>query len=132
MIQSKIFFAVKCDCCGDLYEGEDYSYWPTAGDVESYAQDGDWITHEGGHVCPDCYEIGDDDEIVLLKPFVKPEIEKPKTDLQRFKDLFDSVGVGYVEDNHQDNFLVYLSVIDHGADESGALFLFFKDGRIKK
>ena len=87
MIQSKVFYAVKCDCCGDLYEGEDYSYWPTAGDVESYAQDGDWITHEGGHVCPDCYEIGDDDEIELNKPFIKPEIEKPKTDLDRFKEM---------------------------------------------
>ena len=87
MIQSQIFFAAKCDCCGDLYDDGDSTFYSGESLAVEYALENGWVRHEGGHVCPDCYEIGDDDEIELNKPFIKPEIEKPKTDLDRFKEM---------------------------------------------
>lgn len=93
MIVSQEFHAVKCNCCGELYEDSEGTYYADESLVEEYAVDNNWIEYQGGHVCPNCYEIGDDDETVLLKPFIpEPEI-KHKTDLERFKELFDSVGV---------------------------------------
>lgn len=128
MIVSQELYAVKCNCCGELYEDPEGTYYDNETMVEEYAIDNNWIEYQDGHVCPNCYEIGDEDETVLLKPFVtEPEI-KPKTDLERFKELFDSVGVKYTEVNDPDSNFIYIYFKDGDGNES--LFTFFKDGRI--
>lgn len=128
MIVEKEFYAVKCNCCGELYEDSEGTYYDDESLVEDYAIDNDWIEHEGGHVCPDCYEIGGDDQIELLKPFIQEPEVKPKTDLERFKELFDSVGIRYKEVNDPDSNFIYIYFQDGYGSES--LFTFFKDGSI--
>lgn len=84
MIEKKDFYAVKCNCCGELYEDSEGMYYNDKITVEEYALDNDWREHEGGHVCPACYEIGDDDETVLLMPFIpEPEIKQKSVRLHR-------------------------------------------------
>ena len=55
-----------CDCCGDrLEDGNGYVGYVDA-DIWEQTEHG-WIEHDGKHYCPNCYRIGDDDEIIIEK-----------------------------------------------------------------
>ena len=66
MIYEKKMYTVICDNCGvDANEDSDYSCWGTQYDAVMIAEEGDWIDNEGKNYCPDCYDYGDDDEIII-------------------------------------------------------------------
>ena len=66
------------------------------------------------------------DELVKSKN-VFPN-EKPKTSLERFKELFDSVGIRYKEVNDPVRNFIYIYFQDGRGNET--LLTFFKDGRM--
>lgn len=62
-----IFYAIRCDRCGEHHEAE-YEYFSDESGAWESAQDEGWIEVDGKHYCSCCYnEV--DDENVPLKPF---------------------------------------------------------------
>lgn len=63
MITKKEFYNIKCDCCGQLLDNE--NYWDEIEGVKSILYDCNWkATEDGKHYCPDCYNIDNEDRIV--------------------------------------------------------------------
>jgi hypothetical protein len=70
MILKEIFYAVKCDRCGEIHNDGEHSFWNSDGDAFEQAFESDWIEQKGKHYCPDCYEKTDvDDEYKVSEPF---------------------------------------------------------------
>ena len=66
-------FTVKCDCCEENYEGEEFAAWTDYDHARDNALDSQWIEKEAQdehedamHFCPECFTINDDD-IVTTK-----------------------------------------------------------------
>jgi len=69
-IVTKLFYAVKCDCCGKLFppenEFEEYTYWSDSNFAIQCAEEGDWLTTENDeNYCINCYQYDDDDNLIL-------------------------------------------------------------------
>ena len=63
MIDKKVFYNLKCDCCGQLI---DEQYWDEEEGVTAFIDDCGWkATEDGKHYCMDCYHIDDNDRIVI-------------------------------------------------------------------
>lgn len=61
-IVKKDFFNLKCDICGALYDDE---YWDDEAAFD-WAEENCWLrNYDGKDICPDCYEIDDEDNITL-------------------------------------------------------------------
>lgn len=55
-----------CDNCGEkLKYGNDFISYIDA-DIWDCCEH-NWIEHEGKHYCPNCYEIDDEDNIIIKK-----------------------------------------------------------------
>lgn len=68
---TETFTAVKCDCCGILYEdGFDHSYWLDENDALELAYDNEWERDKENdkHYCPDCYHHDDEGNIIFHSP----------------------------------------------------------------
>lgn len=73
MIYPVTYYAAKCDNCGKHWEDENEGY--AAYNCESFLSDclgeegwhfGDGIEGEDySHYCPECWEVGDNDEVVI-------------------------------------------------------------------
>lgn len=62
MIIKKEFYNIKCDCCGQVLDEEEY--WDEIEGVESMLDTCGWKAMENGrHYCHDCWEWDDDDNI---------------------------------------------------------------------
>jgi hypothetical protein len=56
MITEEIFYGVKCDRCGDIYEmNGEYTCYSDKGEILDAAFDDDWKEIHGRHYCPCCY-----------------------------------------------------------------------------
>lgn len=63
MILKKAFYNIKCDCCGQIFDDE--NYWDDIDGLESMLHNSSWkITEDGMHYCPECYEYDDNDFLV--------------------------------------------------------------------
>lgn len=59
-------YTVVCDHCGeDIGSSEEYSCWADDCYAEENAMESEWLKVEGKHYCPECYEYGDNDELIL-------------------------------------------------------------------
>lgn len=71
MIYKVEMFAGKCDNCQkEIMEGQDYSCLGDRSSIHDTMMDSGWTRIEGEeekHYCPDCYEYGDEDEIIIKK-----------------------------------------------------------------
>ena len=67
MVKKKTFYGIKCDGCGRMLSGEwdADAYYETKDFIEEVAIDSDWKKFRGKHYCPDCYQYGDNDELIL-------------------------------------------------------------------
>lgn len=67
MVKEKTFYGIKCDGCGRMLPGEwdADAYYETKDFIEEVAIDSDWKKLRGKHYCPDCYQYGDNDELIL-------------------------------------------------------------------
>jgi len=61
MFTEQIFYGIRCDRCGDDFESHgDYSYMVDKGSILDEACDQRWVSIDGRHYCPDCYEENPD------------------------------------------------------------------------
>lgn len=73
MIKEVKSYAMFCDNCNELYSEpcSDYTMWVDEnGARESSAEEG-WLEHNGKHYCTNCYELDDNDNIVIKEKEVK-------------------------------------------------------------
>lgn len=60
----EFFHNIKCDVCGVLADEE--IWHADENTVGSIAQESNWhFTDDEKHYCPDCWEYGDNDEIII-------------------------------------------------------------------
>jgi len=53
-LQSKPYYWVRCDNCGEDCEYDDFSAFADPGMAFDGAVSADWTEHDGRHHCPDC------------------------------------------------------------------------------
>jgi hypothetical protein len=72
MIKELKMFTVICDRCGkSADDGTEYAGWGSEEGAWTVADEDNWIKHEGGDYCPDCYKYDDDDDNLIIKPNVE-------------------------------------------------------------
>lgn len=70
MILTEIFYAVKCNRCGDVCDNGDYSFWNEESDAVENAYDSGWTELKGKHYCEGCHETNEvTDEIVVFEDY---------------------------------------------------------------
>ena len=99
MITEHIFYGLRCDRCGEDYDGSECSCYIDKGDLFDAAKEDDWVTIEGCNYCPGCYEWNMDpycdyDNRYRPKPFYPRSIYK----LRKFLQVFG----GYRQEEHDD------------------------------
>ena len=110
MIKEVKSYAMFCDNCNELYSEpcSDYTMWVDEnGARESSAEEG-WIEHNGKHYCPDCYELDDDDNIII-----KEIKEKKMTkDLNKLaKEIYEAnKAKGFHEVKHSEEHMLCLVI----------------------
>ena len=83
MILKEIFYAVKCDRCGQINEdGNDHSYFFDKSDALQNVSDNDWAELLGKHYCDSCHTINEETDEVIVKPLYPDHLVK----LRKFLD----------------------------------------------
>lgn len=67
MIVSELFYAVKCDNCKEICEGEEYTFFTDEDLAIEQADSNDWHidNHDKLHLCDKCHYINNQDMIVV-------------------------------------------------------------------
>jgi len=66
MIVAEVFYGVKCDRCGELYEDGEHSFWSDQDiSIENTYESG-WIELKNNHYCNDCHEFNEETEEVKV------------------------------------------------------------------
>ena len=75
MIKEVKSYSLICDNCGETFVENycNYSVWIDIDMAIEYAKDRDWIEHEGKHYCPECYEVDNDDNVIIKESEVSNE-----------------------------------------------------------
>ena len=99
MITEHIFYGLRCDRCGEDYDGSECSCYIDKGDLLDAADGDNWVTIDGCHYCPGCYEENpdtdhDDDHMYRPKPYYPRSIPA----LRRFLHVLG----GYRQEEHDD------------------------------
>lgn len=73
MIKEVKSYSLICDNCGKTYTESycDYSIWLEPDRAIEEAEYDEWVEHEDEHYCPNCYEVDDDDNIIIKNNKVK-------------------------------------------------------------
>ncbi len=58
-------YTVKCDNCHDEFQTNDYSCFTDKQLSWEQAEHWTWTEHEGNHYCDECWDYGDEDEIII-------------------------------------------------------------------
>ena len=62
MISEEKCYVMTCDKCGVVCNEQGYA---DKNDVLEAANNCEWYISENNHYCPDCYEMDDDDNLVI-------------------------------------------------------------------
>ena len=66
MINEKKMYSVSCDRCKiDAFENDENIAWESAGSAWEMAYACGWQEIRGKHYCPGCYDIDEEDELVV-------------------------------------------------------------------
>ena len=57
MIKEVTYYDIICDRCGKSFTDESETCYPDTKSAEMVAKDSEWLTIDGKHYCPDCYEL---------------------------------------------------------------------------
>lgn len=82
MIIAAVFYGVKCNRCGDIYEYGDYSYYTDEGIIEEIVCEHGWMAENGRHYCPSCHVFNEETDIGAPKVDFSKELK----DLNKFID----------------------------------------------
>jgi len=70
MILNEIFYAVKCDRCGDICNDGEHSFWNDESGAIETAYESGWTELKGNHYCHNCYEVNEEtDEIKIYEDY---------------------------------------------------------------
>jgi hypothetical protein len=81
MITKAIFYGLKCDRCGEVYEdGEGHTHWPDEDSAVEFAigfdEESEWIEEDGKHYCPECYTVDEETDEVKILPPIPAHVKK--------------------------------------------------------
>ena len=101
MIITEVFYGVKCDRCGEIFEDGEHSFWSDESSAIENASDSEWAKLNGKHYCSNCYEVNEEtDEIKVFE-----EYPQPLKTLNRFIDKILK-GVSRNVSEYEDHFLI--------------------------
>jgi len=68
MIIKETFYAVECDRCKNISNGDEYNFFVDENTALEESVENEYVEYEGKHYCPDCYTIDENtDEIIIKK-----------------------------------------------------------------
>ncbi|MCW0484094.1 hypothetical protein [Gaoshiqia sediminis] len=108
MIIHGVFFAVKCNRCGNICESGDYQYWNDESAAEESAAESEWHIDNGKHYCPNCHEIDENDNVLIYLP-IPESVKKAQIFLQ-------SITRYAVLKDRKDSFRIEISNIQYLSD----------------
>ena len=98
MIITEVFYGIKCDRCGEIFEDGEHSFWSDESSAMENATESEWAELNGKHYCPNCYEVDEEtDEIKVFEEYPQPlktlnafidKILKGSRDVLEFEDNF--------------------------------------------
>ena len=68
MIITEVFYGLKCDRCGTLYEDGEHSFWSDENSAIENAFDSDWQEVSCKHYCCGCSERDEETDEVIIYP----------------------------------------------------------------
>lgn len=68
MIITEIFYGVKCNRCGDIYDDGEHSFWNDECEAWENASESEWQEIKGRHYCPNCYDEDEETEVITPRP----------------------------------------------------------------
>lgn len=101
MIITKVFYGIKCDRCGELFEDGEHSFWSDESSAIENSTDSDWAEVNNKHYCSNCHEVNDEtDEIKVFEEYPQQ--------LKTLNDFIDKIlkGVSRNVLEYDDNFLI--------------------------
>lgn len=66
MIITEVFYGLKCNRCGELYEDGEHSFWSDESSAIENAYESYWTGLNGRHYCPNCHEFDEETEEVKV------------------------------------------------------------------
>ncbi len=70
MIITEVFYGLKCNRCGELFEDGEHSFWNDESSAIENAYESDWAELKGKHYCPNCHEIDEEtDEVKVYEEY---------------------------------------------------------------
>lgn len=70
MIVSEIFYGLKCNRCGEVYEDGEHSFWSDESSAIENAIEAGWAIEKGNHYCTNCHDRNEEnDQIVVFDEF---------------------------------------------------------------
>lgn len=67
MIEKIEAYSLFCDNCGNLFQDGDFTIFVLESDAWDSAKEDGWIEHHGKHICDECHQVDDNDNVVLKK-----------------------------------------------------------------
>lgn len=101
MIETTVFYGVKCDRCHEMYEdSNDFTFFYDKSEALEEAMDADWIEKDGKHYCPSCYEGLEEDDTLKIKPSIPKQVFKLRKLLMEYESNYAGIA------EHSDDFTV--------------------------
>ena len=82
MLVQEVFYAIKCNRCGDLHEDGEFTFFNDEDSAYESASNSDWLHHNNSDYCTCCYDCE------TLKPYPQYPIH-----ITRFRKVFNAMGV---------------------------------------
>jgi len=101
MIITEVFYGIKCDRCGKLFEDGEHSFWCDESSAIENSSDSDWSEKNGKHYCPNCHEVNEEtDEVKVFEEYPQQ--------LKTLNGFIDKILKGISRDvlEYEDSFLI--------------------------
>jgi hypothetical protein len=70
MIITEVFYGIKCDRCGEIFEDGEHSFWSDESSAIENATDSEWGEKNSKHYCSNCHEKDEEtDEIKVFEEY---------------------------------------------------------------
>jgi len=63
---TEVFYGIKCNRCGKICDDGEHAFWNDESGAEENAMDSDWLSENGKHHCPNCFEYDEEQDKNLI------------------------------------------------------------------